>query len=721
MNKRWLKLKPFITPGNLITSVFLFVLLTIFLLICHTGLIDHLEYTIYDLKVCTAVKVSKDLTPSEDIILVALDEWSTTELDSIDVDFKRWPWPRDNIAQILDFINEGKPRAILYHFRMDIAQEGDKDKKIIESIKKIDHFYPIMDTYAFRSSYIKAIVNNLASNPDIDPVKKYNLSANRYKYLIKKGGLEELAKYLHFSRLHKMNITPIPEKLGINVETVNLTEDSPLINNITFLKHSNIPEPFEKIYKTITAFFYAKDKDNVLRYEIPLVRHELNKIFIPSMAFAVYKDFYGDGKVVLTENYVETANKKIPVNSKGRMALNFNNNFDSYKSVPILKTVLTYQHEKGLFKYPDFENSEYYVDKTIFKDKFVIMGSMDGQHSVPGKKVFANIEVVATALDNYINCGPGQKVRFIKDIPPYLTWIITIIFAILTSLLLLKYDNIYIKIGLIFIGVLFYFLLAFYLYTMPHIRLNLPVVTPVFLIFFTSLCTFFWQYQTIYRKRREIESLFGKFISPQVKQTLMNDPSLINYEGHKKEMTVMFTDLRGFTSISESSPINQITAQLNEYFTAMAKVIIYEYNGTLDKYMGDAIMAFWGDPLPQDNHAELAVRAAFRMQERLDELNIDWAKKGWPILKMGIGINTGEMIAGHLGGEILIDYTVIGDNVNIASRLEALNKEFGTSIIISEATYNYCKNIIEAAKMGEKFVKGKSSAVRIYSAKKLLH
>ncbi|MEW5820916.1 MAG: adenylate/guanylate cyclase domain-containing protein [Cyanobacteriota bacterium] len=259
-----------------------------------------------------------------------------------------------------------------------------------------------------------------------------------------------------------------------------------------------------------------------------------------------------------------------------------------------------------------------------------------------------------------------------------------------------------------------YTLLSFILFNYHSFRFNMPVVWPVLIILVSSLTSFLWQYKTIYALKNEIDRLFGKFVSPQVKKLLLDDPTLINYEGQKKELTVLFSDLRGFTSISENCESSEIFSQLNQYMYEMVNIIINEYNGTLDKFMGDAIMAFWGDPIPQNNHAELAVKAAVRMTERLDELNHEWKKKNWPELNIGIGINTGEMLVGHLGGGIILDYTVIGDNVNIASRLESLNKEYSTSILITDSTYQQCKNIVNVNFVAERLVKGKSNLIKFF-------
>jgi adenylate cyclase len=156
-----------------------------------------------------------------------------------------------------------------------------------------------------------------------------------------------------------------------------------------------------------------------------------------------------------------------------------------------------------------------------------------------------------------------------------------------------------------------------------------------------------------------------------------------NLNGESREMTVLFSDIRGFTNISEGLDPKQLTQMMNEFLTPMTK-IIHEHRGTIDKYMGDAIMAFWGAPLRDKNHAQHALNAALQMNASIKEINEKFAAKGWPAIRMGFGLNTGNMVVGNMGSSFRMAYTVMGDSVNLGSRIEGLTKNYGVDIIVSE-------------------------------------
>lgn len=213
---------------------------------------------------------------------------------------------------------------------------------------------------------------------------------------------------------------------------------------------------------------------------------------------------------------------------------------------------------------------------------------------------------------------------------------------------------------------------------------------------------------------RNIKKAFETYLSPKLVETMLLDPSSLKLGGEKRELTVFFSDIRAFTTYSEKYGPEQVVAILNEYLTAMTDIII-DFDGTLDKFVGDEIMAIWGAPVHQDNHPALAVAAALKMLEKLKLLQQEWRDRGMDVIDIGMGINTGEMVVGNMGSLKRMDYTVIGDNVNIGARLEALTRDYNQHLIISESTYSFVKDMVTVKKLEPVTVKGKTQPVMIYS------
>jgi class 3 adenylate cyclase len=223
--------------------------------------------------------------------------------------------------------------------------------------------------------------------------------------------------------------------------------------------------------------------------------------------------------------------------------------------------------------------------------------------------------------------------------------------------------------------------------------------------------------QLLYEKNalnERIRQLFGKFTSPSVVDSLIENQEQIALGGESKVLSAMFCDIRGFTTYCENRTPEQVVDALNEYLTRMSEVVL-KYHGTLDKYIGDEIMAFWGAPLSQAHHAKLAVQASYEMLVELKKLSVAWQRDGREAFQIGVGVNTGRMIVGNIGSSMRMDYTIIGDSVNLASRVQGLTRKFQTNLLITEYTYQWVKDIVKVKKIGTLQVKGKQQPVTIYS------
>jgi adenylate cyclase len=237
---------------------------------------------------------------------------------------------------------------------------------------------------------------------------------------------------------------------------------------------------------------------------------------------------------------------------------------------------------------------------------------------------------------------------------------------------------------------------------------------PVLAILFTFTGGMALNYITEGRKKRQIREMFSKYVAPEYVAQLAEDPSRLDLAGRRAELTILFSDIRGFTSISEKMSAREVVEFLNEYLSQMAGIVKHS-GGTLDKFIGDAVMAFWGEPVRHLDHAERAADCALAMRDATAALAERWVKEGKPDIRIGIGINTAEVVVGNIGSlEHKLDYTVIGDGVNLASRLESQNKEFGTTIIVSEFTLAKLGGKYDVRPLAAVKVKGKETPVQIY-------
>lgn len=240
----------------------------------------------------------------------------------------------------------------------------------------------------------------------------------------------------------------------------------------------------------------------------------------------------------------------------------------------------------------------------------------------------------------------------------------------------------------------------------------LPLAPPLAVVVGLFLLNSAWGFFAEFRAKRQITRLFGQYVPPQLAEEMSRDPSHYSMVGRSREMTVLFSDIRGFTDFSERLPPAELAEVLNGYLSAMTR-IVQEQRGTIDKYIGDALMAFWNAPTDLPDHAQRAVAAALAMQTALPQLNKDFAQRGWPLVKIGIGVSSGRMSVGNMGSSFRLSYTVMGDAVNLGSRLEGLTKHYGVGILVAEATRQLAPGFLYRP-VDVVRVKGKEEAVAIF-------
>jgi adenylate cyclase len=332
--------------------------------------------------------------------------------------------------------------------------------------------------------------------------------------------------------------------------------------------------------------------------------------------------------------------------------------------------------------------------------------------NMPGVEKNANV-VLNILSDNFIRKSPGV-IELIAII--FTGTVLGLILPRLKSL-----SSALIAGGFIF----FYIIICSYLLTYYDLRANLLYpLTNMFGIFtVVTVAKFFLEE----KKAQEIRRMFSSYVSPKIVKELIENPEKAKLGGERRVVTILFSDVIGFTALSERTEPEYVVALLNEYFKEMAD-IIFRWDGTLDKFVGDEIMALWGAPVEQPDHAELALRCALNMSAKLNELHGVWRSRGWEIMDVGIGINTGEVIIGNIGAQgKKMDYTAIGDHVNLAARVEKLTRHYATRILITENTYEHVKPLIskgsfghfEMGEFGSVRVKGKEREVKILGLKEL--
>ena len=241
----------------------------------------------------------------------------------------------------------------------------------------------------------------------------------------------------------------------------------------------------------------------------------------------------------------------------------------------------------------------------------------------------------------------------------------------------------------------------------------LPLASGLISIVMLYALNMSWGYFVESRTKRQFAQLFGQYVPPELVDEMARNPEGYSMEGRKETLTVLFSDVRGFTTISEGLQPDQLAQLMNEYLGAMTRVI-RKNRGTLDKYIGDAIMAFWGAPVTDKDHAINATRTALEMQVGMSELNVDLLARGWPELKIGIGVNTGPMTVGDMGSPVRKAYTVMGDAVNLGSRLEGITKQYGVGILVGEETFSIVRDAFVFRELDRVRVKGKIDPVGIY-------
>ena len=376
------------------------------------------------------------------------------------------------------------------------------------------------------------------------------------------------------------------------------------------------------------------------------------------------------------------------------------------------QVLIPYRGPPGSFRYISL--ADVYTGKVApedLRDKIALLGTtalgLADLRATPVSAIFPGVEVHANLIAGMISPQEGA----IKAMPGYvrgLEWIAVLVVGVILALLMAHLSPSW---SLLLVGVSVGSL-GYTNYLAWQGGLVLPMASLLVLILTLYVVNMAYGYLVEARSKRQFTELFGQYVPPELVDKMAEDPEKYSMAGKKETLTVLFSDVVGFTSISERLSPQDLAAFINEYLTSMSQVI-REEGGTLDKYIGDAIMAFWGAPVPDAQHATRGVVAALRMQQGLERLREDFARKGWPSISIGIGLSSGEMTVGDMGSQVRKAYTVMGDTVNLGSRLEGITRQYGVGILVSEETVQMSSGIVYR-EIDSVRVKGKDIPIRIY-------
>lgn len=648
------------TPKKVIALLFLLVLLFIYFF--SRNFIDN---TANDF----ITKIHANIfnrTASDKVVLVIVDDKSLERYS--------WPWKRNLYSDIFDYLEfEAKAKSIVFQ----------------NLVIYPDTYYPESDSYFY-------------SNLD-----KHNILIN--SFILSSSNISG-------------DLLP-PEYIDIfnSKSNVNIIDKRTNKSDISYKGIIKLPKYLLLNAKYFASSYIQEDKDEIVRNYMPIVNFD-GKLF-PSLALSAYAMYSGIDSFVLYDNKLcssdncETLNMPIIVKPSKDYIGNITNAFLTY--IKWYKPKYEYySHEMYsavdiIDSYNNIKaNKAPLVSPEKFKDKIVIVG-INADASVweylsetPVLTKQADADVHAVVINNMLNN------TFMTVGNQYVSTAITIIFCILIIFGFKNFKSSLLLSALLSSIYILIYLCEFYMHV--YIEPLSPIVT----VFACSCLKRLHSIVTTDKTTEMIKRAMGKYISKDVMKNVLSNLDKLKVGGIRTVVTVLFVDIRNFTGISESLSPSDVTTILNEYFSVI-EPIIAKYNGVINKYLGDGVLAIFGEPIKDLNHSINAVMCADEIISAVHILKEKMIAEGKPKIDVGVGINTGEVFAGNIGTDERLEYTIIGDNVNLAYRIESYNRTLKTQFLISEYTYEYVKDMVEVLKLSQVNIKGKSIPIDIYEVLKV--
>jgi adenylate cyclase len=621
------------------------------------------------------------LPPGPEVVVAVIDEKSQDVLG-------RWPWPRSILADLVDKLTEAGAATI--GFDVVFSEKGDSiNDEVLQLLKQ----------------------NKLLDKADTelsDQIKKEILtgktSDEQFAESLKNGENTVLGYFFHPHMEDIKHLSPELIKEGFDqvkdykYQKVTLHDGAELKYIIDMpAVESNLPL-FSDSILSAGYFNLAPDPDGIFR-RFPMVIKSRNN-FYPPLTVQILANYYSylqdDTTLSFEANQygisdLSIGEINIPVDNEGRFMINYYGGNKTFKRFSIV----------------DIINGNF--DPAEFDSRIVLVGAtgiaVHDLRATPFDKSLPGVEIHATVIDNII------QENYLKRPRGYLTYnyLAVLILGVFLSVILVRISALY---GFI-LSVTLLVGLAVGNQELFNRGIWINMVYPSMQIIgvYLSMTSFNLFHET--KQKKFIKGAFGQFLSPKVVKELVENPDLLKLGGNQNRLTAFFSDVAGFSGISEKLTPQQLVALLNEYLTAMTDIIL-KHEGTIDKYEGDAIIAFWGAPINHPDHALQACRAAIEMQKKLVEMREKWKSEGRDELHVRMGINTGLVVVGNMGSTSRMDYTMMGDTVNLASRLEGVNKVYGTEIMISNFTYEDVRDSFSVRELDLIKVVGKNEPVSIF-------
>ncbi len=632
------------------------------------------------------------LPPGPEVVIAAIDEKSIDELG-------RWPWPRSKLTEIVEKLVERDVRVIGF----DMVFSSPDDSSGIQNLWKL---YQELDARPNTDKGVLKTLEGYIHDSDYD---------NQFAEVLGKSRRAVLGYFFHFdpegvghlsaSAMHSFFNNIKPAQFVGFIKSNEEVDLSAIDFRSAYAVESNIPV-LSKAVKDVGFISIDVESDRSIR-QLPLIvkYHDSGTrqdYYFPPLAVRILEK-YLDGTLLFRVGAfgVETVlldgerPLKILTNEKGEALINFmgkGKTFPHYSLTDII-------HDR-------YEE----VPEGSLKDKIVLIGAtapgLENIKLTPYDSAYPGVEIHATVIDNLLHNNSLYQ-------PDWVHLADSAYLIVLGFFLTWLYSRIRPGYGLpawlVTITGQFYF--SHWLFV--HKKFWITDVYPFLENSLILAALLLYRYNTEIKQKQFVQNVFSKYLSSTVIDQLLKDPTKLKLGGEQKELTALFTDIAGFTSFSEKLSPEALVNHLNTYLTEMTN-ILFKYEGTLDKYDGDAIKSFFGAPLHFDEHAKRACWVGIEMQERLAELRQEWRQEGKPELHMRVGINTGLMVVGNMGSKNRMNYGMNGDSVNLAARLEAANKEYGTECLISESTYEQAKDFIVVRELDSIRVMGRATPVNVY-------